>query len=221
MQIHQHQGKQIQGSTLFLKNIGNDYMNPDPALALGYKMDSSGVKNESVSDLERFEEIRRLRRQCEETDRALAALTAPTNDAEELARMASRGKYICVEMGSDDEEMITVVDGDPRVIDLVPRVVKSEPGDCTAEVNNAVEEAESGIGDMGVVLSKEEKTRMKRLKRKARRNITPEFVNVSFSFGILHDFCSSRLRLFSRGVFGDTQDYGHQSRKNFRVGESH
>ena len=41
-----------------------------------------------------------------------------------MADLASEGKFLMVEIDSDDEETEVVVEGDPKVIDLQPRPVE-------------------------------------------------------------------------------------------------
>jgi hypothetical protein len=130
-------------------------------------------KMESMDDTERWAEIHRIRKQREEMDARLAVLTIPDANAETMANLAADGKYICVELDSDDEEVVSIVPGVPKHwVSLAPGLnpVKEE----TREPDNGDCEDDDTSEDK---LKKMEK----RVKRKARRNLTPEFVNASFS----------------------------------------
>ena len=73
------------------------------------------IKTENFTGEERLEEILRFQKLRKEIDQALAKLHAvpsPGNCSKNLADKAAEGKYICITLQSDDEEMMELIDGE-------------------------------------------------------------------------------------------------------------
>ena len=140
-------------------------------------------KEESFSTEERIEEIRRLRKLREDTDKKLVSLSNPTAISQQMSQMAKEGKYISVELNSDDEEISSIIEGTAKETNanrsFMPikqeeetpanveqmtdfNDVNSEENQCSADDINAIK-------------------KIKAVKRKSRKNISPEFINASFS----------------------------------------
>ena len=68
-------------------------------------------KEESFSTQERIDEIRRLRKLREDTDKKLVSLSNPTAISQQMSQMAKEGKYLSVELNSDDEEISSIIEG--------------------------------------------------------------------------------------------------------------
>ena len=126
-------------------------------------------KEEPYSTQERIDEIRRLRKLREDTEQKLVALSNPTTIGQQMSQMARDGKYFSIELNSD-EEISCVVDGPAKEVDenrsFIPVKIEEQRLDADSVVSE----------DNAKTLK-----RIKAVKRKSRRNISPEFVNASFS----------------------------------------
>ena len=81
------------------------------------------VKTETADSWDKILEVNRLRKVVRRANARLEKLSAP-DTASQMAEMASSGKFLMVEIDTDDEETEKIIDGDPKTIDLTPRTVQ-------------------------------------------------------------------------------------------------
>ena len=162
------------------------------------------VKTEKADSWDKILEVNRLRKVVRRASARLEKLSA-SNAASQMAEMASSGKFLMVEIDTDDEETECVVDGDPKTIDLTPRTVEqikkevqerswneiiTEPAVISVgeETNDSISEdsrLQTTFENSLEKASPKTRKRIVGLKRKvcsmSRRNISPRFVNDSLN----------------------------------------
>ena len=130
--------------------------------------DTNTAKKESMTESERYEEIRLLRMQRQETEARLLELSRTGADGDlssSLAAMAANGRYKCVEINSDGEEIDFTIEGPKKIIDTCPEVaVKTEANE---------EDPLANTNDTSAIISKSRT-------KKRKTPITPEYVDATF-----------------------------------------
>ena len=129
-------------------------------------------KLETMTDSERFEEIRRLRLQKQATDARLADLSGSSISgnlsSSSLAAMAANGQYKCIEIDSDGEEIDTVVDGPKKTIDFT-KIKVSVKTEVSEEHVNSIDRFNDTPDNLPKTKSRKRKT-----------PISSEYVDVTF-----------------------------------------
>ena len=164
-------------------------------------MSDVSVKTEEV---DRLLEVSRLRKVMNRAKARIDELSA-SEVASQLAHMASDGKYIMIEIDSENEETERVVEGDPKTVNVLPRTVenikKEIEGKSWKDVllehtpsSEGEETLDSRLEDSRLDITSENsldkaspntRRRMvcvkRKIRSKSRKNISPRYVNDSLN----------------------------------------